>query len=223
MTAAQDELDLAIPEPAMTEADVIDALHERYGREYGNGRRYAVAGGVRSHAGFDARRTADFIAMDLWPSGGLALHGHEVKVSRSDWLRELAEPEKAAEFIPYMNYWWAVVSGPRIVRDGELPDGWGLMVMRAGRLVTARKAPRRDAEPLTPSRLAALLRAVAQTSAGLATRKAERDFARRMAAENARRERDAARLDAQQQVVMCGCTQVPELGPCEHQPRTGAA
>jgi len=32
--------------------------------------------------------------MDLWPSGGLEIHGHEVKVSRSDWLRELKEPEK---------------------------------------------------------------------------------------------------------------------------------
>jgi hypothetical protein len=159
------ELDLGIPEPSgPTESDVTDALCERYGETHGNGRRYAVATQVRSHAGFDARRTADFVAMDLWPSTGLAIHGHEIKVSRSDWLRELAEPEKAAEFIPYMNHWWVVVSSPRIVRDGELPGCWGLMVMRGKRLAVVRRAPRREALPLPPTRLAALLRAVAQTA-----------------------------------------------------------
>lgn len=181
MSAAQDELDLDIPGPVLTESDVIAALHVRYGQCFGNGPRYATARGVRSHAGHSMRRTADFVAMDLWPSRGLALHGHEVKVSRSDWLRELAEPGKAAEFIPYMNYWWAVVSGPRIVRDGELPEGWGLLVMRGGRLAVACQAPRRDALPLTPSRLAALLRAVGYTAAQQARQQAERDFARREA------------------------------------------
>jgi hypothetical protein len=176
MSAAQFELALDIPEPAgMTEHDVIAALHDRYSQRHGNGRRYAVAAGVRSHAGFDARRTADFVAMDLWPSKGLTLHGHEVKVSRSDWLRELKEPEKAAEFTPYMNCWWLVVSDSRIVRDGELPEDWGLMTMRGSLLRVIRSAPRRDAKPLTPMRLAALLRAVAQTAENRARLLAERD------------------------------------------------
>lgn len=178
MSTVQDELDLGEEPAAMTEAGVAEALHVRYSQVHGNGRRYAVAAGVRSHAGFDARRTADYVAMDLWPSKGLALHGHEIKVSRSDWLRELREPEKAAEFVPWMNYWWLVASHPRIVREGELPEGWGLMVMRGPLLTVAVKAPRRDARPLTPTRLAALLRAVAQTSAHLERRQAEQEHAR---------------------------------------------
>ena len=161
----------------ITEHDVIDALYARYGRVHGNGPRYAVAAHVRSQAGHYASRTADFVAMDLWPSKGLALHGHEVKVTRGDWLRELAEPEKAGEFVPYMNYWWVVVSDPSIVRDGELPDDWGLMVMRGGQLTVVVKAPYRDARPLMSSRLAALLRAVAQSAAYLARREAERRHA----------------------------------------------
>jgi hypothetical protein len=162
----QDELPVEEPEVPgkLTEADMIDALERRYSATAGNGRRYATAYGVRSHAGFDARRTADFVAMDLWPSKGLLLHGHEVKVSRSDWLRELKEPEKAAEFIPYMNCWWLAVSDPRIVRPGELPDDWGLLVMRGGMLVVRKPAPKREAKPLTRSRLAGLMRAVAQTA-----------------------------------------------------------
>ena len=165
----QDELPIEEPEipeadRKTTEADVVDALERRYSTVHGNGRRYATAYGVRSHAGFDARRTADFIAMDMWPSGGLQLHGHEVKVSRSDWLRELKDPSKAAEFIPYMNRWWIVVSDRRIVRPGELPDDWGLMALRGADLAVEKAAPKRDAKPLPATRLAALLRAVAQTA-----------------------------------------------------------
>lgn len=178
--------ELPIEEPEITEAEVkhteasvIDALQRRYGAVWGNGQRYACAAQVRSHAGFDVRRTADFVAMDLWPSSGLTLHGHEVKVSRSDWLRELKAPEKAAEFIPYMNCWWIVASDPRIVRPGELPDDWGLMVMRGIEVSVKKRAPKRDAKPMPPSRLAALLRAVSQTAAYRATRDAEKAAASR--------------------------------------------
>jgi hypothetical protein len=221
---AQDELDFEVSEsPRMTEADVTAALHVRYSQVHGNGRRYAVAAGVRSHAGFDARRTADYVAMDLWPSKGLALHGHEIKVSRSDWLRELKEPEKAAEFIPYMNYWWLVASDPRIVRDGELPKGWGLMVMRGPLLTVAVRAPRRDAQPMMPSRLAALLRAVAQTSAYLERRDHERRYRCHSVNSKCGTPAPPAGFPPERlaELVICGCTQVPELGPCEHQRAAG--
>jgi hypothetical protein len=155
-------------EERWTERRVLDLMGERYGNQrhrYGNGGiRYATAEHVRSHAGFDARRTADFVAMDLWTSSGLALHGHEVKVSRPDWLTELKQPEKAAEFTPYMTFWWLVVSDRSIVRDGELPDGWGLMVPRDGQLVVVIKARRRAPDPLPRTMLASLLRAVMKTA-----------------------------------------------------------
>lgn len=162
----------APPEPAaprVTERVMLDALHQRYCQRYGNGVRYVTAEHVRSHASFDARRTADFVAMDMWKTGRLELHGHEVKVSRSDWLRELEDPSKAEEFIPYMNRWWLVIADESMVRPGELPDGWGMLVLaRPDSLASLRvvkHAPRRDALPLTPTRLAGLLRAVAQTAA----------------------------------------------------------
>ena len=34
-------------------------------------------------------RWADAVAMSLWPSRGLHLHGFEIKASRSDWVKEL--------------------------------------------------------------------------------------------------------------------------------------
>jgi hypothetical protein len=148
-----------------TERFVLDLLHQRYGFTYGNGFRYAVAEHVRSDAGFDARRTADFVAMDLWPSKRFALHGHEVKVSRSDFLAEMKQPEKAQEFIPYMTYWWLVIGDASIADKREIPTAWGLMVVNQGRLRVARQARRnQDLRPLTESRIAALIRAVAKTA-----------------------------------------------------------
>lgn len=148
--------------PAGTEAEMFELLHARYGATYGNGFRFAVAEHVRNRAGFDASRTADFVAMDLWPSKGLLLHGHEVKVSRADWLRELAEPDKAEAFRRYMDRWWLVVPSLRIVRD-DLPEGWGLLVQRSGRLAVRTPAPALKPEPLPRTLLASLLRAVAVT------------------------------------------------------------
>jgi len=146
-----------------TEADMLDLLTARYGPQQGV-LRYVVARHVRSHAGFDARRTADFVALDTWPSSGFVIHGHEVKVSRSDWLHELKQPEKAAEFMLYMDFWWLVVSDASIVREDELPDGWGLMAVRGDKLVALCQAPKRKPLPLTTTRIAAFVRAVAKTA-----------------------------------------------------------
>lgn len=110
-----------------TERRMLDLLHARYSATNpGNGPRYVIAEHVKNDAGFDAPRIADAIVQDLWPSTGLPLHGHEIKVSRSDWLTELKDPSKADAFRRHMDYWWLVVSDKSIVRD-DLPDGWGLM------------------------------------------------------------------------------------------------
>lgn len=111
-----------------TEGHMAGLLRSRYPtRGVGNGPRWITARGVRSHAGFDARRTCDFIALSTWPSDGLNLHGHEIKVSRSDWLRELKDTDKSAEFIRHCDYWWLVVPWADIIKPGELPDGWGVL------------------------------------------------------------------------------------------------
>lgn len=133
-----------------TEADVLAALRARYSLNPGNGPRWVYADHVRSAAGFpQATRTADFVAVDVWPSQGLAIHGHEVKVSRSDWLRELKDPSKAEAFTgdawhePLVDYWWIVTSDVTIVKQDELLPRWGLMVTGpTGRLRVAVAASR---------------------------------------------------------------------------------
>ena len=41
---------------------------------------------VPNATGYAQRRTADAVAMALWPSLGLELHGFELKISRGDFL-----------------------------------------------------------------------------------------------------------------------------------------
>ncbi|MBH5146323.1 hypothetical protein [Rhodococcus erythropolis] len=165
-----EQLDLLPPAkvPKVTERDMLDLLNGRYHKDYANGPRYVGAEHVRSHAGFGAQRTADYMAMDLWPGvpygSKIALHGHEVKVSRSDWLTELKTPEKAEEFKRYMDYWWLVVSDPAIVKPGELPEGWGLMIKSGNAIRVKKAAPKLDPLPMPKPLMACLLRAVSKTA-----------------------------------------------------------
>lgn len=90
---------------------------------------YATAFEVRNATGFNRQpRYADAIAFSLFPSRGLTIHGMEVKVARSDWVKELKTPHKAEAIAGHCDYWSLVVSEPDIIKEGELPSTWGLMI-----------------------------------------------------------------------------------------------
>jgi len=112
----------------ITERHILTLLYARYSVVSGNGPRYVVAEHVRNDAGFDATRTCDFMAVDVWPSSGLPIHGFEVKTSRADWLRELADPSKAQVFMDVVDHWW-LVAAPGVATRDELPPGWGMLVV----------------------------------------------------------------------------------------------
>lgn len=154
-----------------TERMMLDAIHERHKpAPFGNGPRYVVAEHVRNQCGFGGDwgtgplRTADALVVDLWPSSKHLIHGFEVKVSRSDWLTELKDPEKAEAFKPYCDHWWLAVPDAAIVRD-DLPDGWGLMAIgKDGTLRIRKRAPKRAREPMPFEMHAAWLRAAVKTA-----------------------------------------------------------
>lgn len=102
---------------------------------------------VRNDAGFSATRSCDALAMGLWPSTGCALQGFEIKVSRSDWLRELKDGGKSEAFMPFVDFWWLVA--PReIVTDDELPPTWGLLAPSSGDTLKVLRPATRRANPL---------------------------------------------------------------------------
>ena len=154
----------------LTERGMLNHLHDRYQfvRPGTTTRRWIVAEHVRAACGYDVR-TADFVAQDTWEAQGLPLHGHEVKVSRADWLKELSDPDKAAAIKRYCDRWWLVVPDKRIVHPDELPPDWGLMALdRNGRLRAVRVAPALTPEPIPATFRATLMRATAKTAAARA-------------------------------------------------------
>ena len=114
--------------------------------------------GVRNDAGFSADRTADAIAIGLWPSTGCTLEGFEIKVTRGDWQRELREGSKSEAFMVHLDFWWLVA--PReIVTDDELPPAWGLLCPTPAGLRIARPAKRnKKPVPMPRGMLAAFIK-----------------------------------------------------------------
>jgi hypothetical protein len=112
---------------------------------------------VKSSVGFGNRR-ADGIAVAMWRSLGLEIHGFEVKCSRADWLNELKDGGKSEEIFKYCNRWWIVAADDSIVHNGELPPTWGLQIPNGRGMRVATKAPKLLPEPLTVWFVAEVLR-----------------------------------------------------------------
>lgn len=72
-------------------------------------------------------RRADALYVGFFQSRGKHVIGHELKVSRTDWLHELDQPAKAEAWEPNCHAWYVVAPSTDIVRPEELPHGWGLM------------------------------------------------------------------------------------------------
>lgn len=113
---------------------------------------------VSDSTGGARTRTADAIAMSIWPSRGLELNGFEVKASRGDWKKELANPAKAEPLFRYCDRWWIVAGDDDIVQAGELPGNWGLLIPHGTGLTAITPAPKLTPAPITREFLAALLR-----------------------------------------------------------------
>lgn len=111
---------------------------------------YAVMFEVGNATGSRVTRHADAVVMNLWPSRGLLIEGIEVKVSRSDWTREIKNPEKAEAISKYCDKWW-IIAPEGIVHEHEVPALWGYKKVNAkGALVTVKDAPKKDKEELHP-------------------------------------------------------------------------
>lgn len=91
-------------------------------------------------------RRFDLIAIMGWQSRGHVAMGFEIKVSRGDWLRELAEPAKAEPLVSLCSRWW-IVAPPGVVEVAELPPAWGLLVVHPEQIRTGKQAPELDPAP----------------------------------------------------------------------------
>ena len=123
--------------PAPVAAQMIrDQLKSRY-----SGDEWFLRFEVPNAAGFGGTGYGDAIAMNMWPSRGLVVHGFEIKVNRRDWLAELRNPEKSEKFFLHVDMWW-LVAPKHIVHEGELPDKWGFIAATPKSLRMVKQAPR---------------------------------------------------------------------------------
>lgn len=115
---------------------------------------------IRAATGFRDENTADAMVFGDWPSTGNVLHGFEVKISRADWLNEVRNPSKNNSVKGYCNFWWLVIADENMVKPGELPDDWGMMIWQGGnkKLKVVKKAPKLEPQPLPNHFIASLMR-----------------------------------------------------------------
>jgi hypothetical protein len=78
-----------------------------------------------------AQTRADALYVGFTSTSGRLLVGHELKVSRADWRRELDQSGKADFWADNCHQWVIVAPGPEIVPKEEVPHGWGLMYPNA--------------------------------------------------------------------------------------------
>jgi hypothetical protein len=119
---------------------------------------------VRSGTGFSKKiyRTADAIVASIYPSRGLYLSGVEIKITKSDFRKELREPEKSDEISRFCRFWYlAAPSG--IIPVGEVPPSWGLIETRLDGATITKAAQQLDAQPPDISFVCAILRAAKQS------------------------------------------------------------
>ncbi len=143
-----------VPRVKLTSALIRQAISKRWAPpEYAVMWEVGRATGAVSH-----QRYADAVIMSIWPSRGLELHGVEIKVSRSDWRREAADPAKAEAIAAYCDRWW-VFTGPGVIQDtSELPPMWGAREFDGKSWRTIKEAERTEAKVCDRAFLASLLR-----------------------------------------------------------------
>lgn len=137
----------------LTAGDCLEAIRERFPV-----REYALLEEVANGTGWSSRRWCDALALGLWPSRGMPLHGFEIKVSRSDWKRELEQPEKAESVASYCDH-WHIVAPRGLIEVAELPKTWGLLEVDEKKKAHATVvAPPLEPKPLDRKFIAAILR-----------------------------------------------------------------
>jgi hypothetical protein len=112
---------------------------------------------VANATGFSAGRWIDAAVFEMWPSSGLTRRAFEVKVSRSDFLRELGNPAKFQWCFKYFHEFWYVAPKDAIQKE-ELPQGAGWLYPAGTKLITGRAASYNRNPELDDTLLASFIR-----------------------------------------------------------------
>lgn len=167
--------------------EVLSVLcKSRYGE-----RAWACLREVGDATGFSCKRHVDLVAIGLWPSRGMEIHGVEAKVTRGDWKKELKDPEKAEQGFRRFCDRWYVAAPAGIVPIAELPPTWGLLEVSASKVTLVKESDLLVPEPMGRAQIAAIARRLVEQTAPEAVLAAARAEG---CAEAAKLAEEAARL-----------------------------
>lgn len=117
----------AAAKPAMTASDLVARLRRHYlPPQPLPGGMFTAEVGLNGQA---AVRRCDAVYVGFTASSGRGMVGHEIKVSRGDWLAELRQPHKADFWADACHSFYVVAPSIEVVKPTEVPHGWGLMVV----------------------------------------------------------------------------------------------
>ncbi len=146
----------AAPAVVTTSGDIAALLRARYCSP-----EWASFGEFANGTGFGRDRSADFVAFNTYPSKGHLTVACEIKVSRSDFARELTSPAKRAWLEEYFAECW-FVAPKGVIRIEELPARWGLMEPRGEGLRAVRRASQDASKCLKDAVMVSLVRRFAE-------------------------------------------------------------
>jgi hypothetical protein len=146
----------------MHEEDLVKLIRQRYPLNRPDGyQKYIVLEQVPDATGYAHGRWIDVVVFDLWPSKGLLRSAFEIKVSRGDFLREIANPVKYKWAVESFHEFW-FVAPQDVIKIEELPANVGWLFPRAGKLAIKRRAVQNLNPRLDDTLLAAFMRAGAK-------------------------------------------------------------
>jgi len=131
---------------------ILELLRHRH-----SGLEWATFVELNEGTGSFGGRRIDFFAFNLWPSKKYLKIAYEIKVSRSDFFKELDDPRKRepAERLANECYFATPVG---MVQPDEVPEGWGLIEMIANGLRIKKRAQQRQVDTLPMPFVASLAR-----------------------------------------------------------------
>lgn len=133
-------------------------VRERIAMRFGERRRYAVFYEVNEGTGLYGKSWIDVAVFSLWPSDGLHRYAFEVKVSRQDFLHELAQPMKNAWARDCFHAFY-FATAPGVVKSlDEIPEGCGWYVATANGLQLKKAATLKAAPILDDGLMASCMR-----------------------------------------------------------------
>lgn len=131
-------------EAKLTASDLRSAIAERY---------EAPEWHLEMEVTLEGRRL-DVLAFNLWGARSYRVVGFEIKAARGDWLKELSQFQKAAQWTAVCDEFY-VVTPPKLVKPYEVPLEWGHLELCGARMMTRKYPTRREPGTTLPREVAA--------------------------------------------------------------------